>query len=124
MTKKEKSNLRLKKICTRLAMRVSYKHLTDFQKKFIKLSKAVEPLERALYGHYGFYKTCKRTTTGAVDWDVMSIDQLTYFDGIYKSHIKAVKRLNNFIDKHNLTEQQQLEIFRMFNQTNCNSVCF
>lgn len=78
---KEKQNIRMKKVCERLASKVTYSGLSDLEKKYVKTVMKYRQKTKDLDN---FYKYCKRTETGQVDWDSMSKEELDNFDYIYK----------------------------------------
>lgn len=115
-TNRDKQNLRVKKVCERINKKVRYDGLNQDQIKYIKTVKEYEQIDRELNN---FYATCKRKSTGQVDWDIMSESELDYFDYIYKKSEKLLKRKSKLEEKINSDEAM-----RLFVQLNVNSVSF
>jgi len=66
-----------------------------------------------------FYGTCKRKTTGQVDWESMNEKELDYFDYIYKKSNTLLKRKSKYEEQINGDE-----VMRLFMELNINSVSY
>lgn len=82
MTAYERADVRMRKI--------TYKGLTDAEKKYIKAEELRRQYEKELDR---FYRTAPRIN-GAVDWDSLDEKTLDCFDHIYKAHEKALAKLS------------------------------
>lgn len=117
-----KQGIRLSKVARRL-IKPSYTGLTILEQKFIKATERLEQADKDLNGRNGFYATCSRIN-GAVNWASMTDKELDYFELINKQYERAKKALDRVIEKNNLSEESQQQIFRVYGQLNCHSNSF
>jgi hypothetical protein len=113
---KGKQNIRMKRVCERVANKTTYKGLTEQEVKYVKTVRQHQQIEKDL--NY-FYATCKRTETGQVDWDSMDDKELDYFDYIYKLSERLYKRKSNMEEKFDGDK-----VMKSFLQINNRSISF
>lgn len=118
MTDKNKQNIRVAKVCERQNKKINY---TGFSKDEIKYIKTVEQQKQSSKDLDYFYKTARRTETGAIDWDNMNNEELDYFDYIYKNNEKLSKRISKMEDT---TVKNSDTILRLFMEINLHSQSF
>lgn len=95
MTDKNKQNLRYAKVSSSQNKKVRYDSLSKDEIKYIKTVNQQEQFSKELDD---FYKVAKRNENGAIDWNNMNEEQLEYFDYIYKSNEKLLKKINKLED--------------------------
>ena len=100
----------------RKQQKVSYKHLDENQKKYIKAKEKYEQMDKGL-NH--FYLHCKRLENGNVDWNSLTDEELDVFEFLNKEKDKAfakMSKLESIIDV-----EYTLNVFL---QTNTHSISF
>jgi hypothetical protein len=117
-TDKNKQNIRFAKTSASQNKKVRYDGLLKDEVTYIKTVKKQEQSSKDLDN---FYKTVKRNEVGAIDWDGMDETQLDYFDYIYKSNEKLLKKINKLEDTKIKDTDKVLNIFL---QLNTNSQSF
>lgn len=113
---KEKQNMRFQRVSQRIFSKVRYDGFRPEQVKYIKLVREYQCLDIELNR---FYRDCKRTETGSVDWDTLDVKTLDWFDFIYKKHEKMQSKISKLEERIDGSE-----VMRLFMELNCNSVCF
>lgn len=117
MEKKERQNLRVKKVCERLGKKITYKGLSAQQVKYIKLKKGYDAAERELNF---FYRNCKRTDCGIVDWNALNDGEIELFERLNRKHERLLESMSKMEDGGFDADSA----LKLFNQINCKSVCF
>lgn len=100
---------------TNKALKKCYKFLSTSEKKLVKIKEDRDIAEKYLYGIRGFYKTAKRKSNGAIDWDAISDREMQLFESSNKA-----------IDKFNRQDEQAMnKALDLFSQTQFNyNGCF
>ena len=109
MTKSEKSNIRLKKICERQCSKDCFKSFNKQEQAYLKAQKRYNQYEHELYSRRGFFATVKRLPNGAVDWN--SLDEATTECIVHCTN--ELQRLRNKISR---LEEQGLNTAQVFQQ--------
>lgn len=117
MDKKERQNLRVKRICERWGNKITYKGLSAQQVKYIKLKRGYDEAEKELNF---FYKNCKRTDDGECDWNALNDSEIEWFECLYRKH----KRLFDSMSKMEDSGFDADSALRLFGDINNRSICF
>ena len=96
--------------------KTSYANLTEPQKRYIKAKEQYEQADKYLSW---FYSNCKRTETGAVDFESMTDSELDTFEQVNKNKEKAVRVMSKLEDQ--IDVEYTLSVFL---QTNTHSMSF
>lgn len=90
--------------------KVSYKNLDKNQIQYLKAKEKFEQMDKAL--NY-FYKHCKRLESNAVNWSVLTEEELDMFEFWNKEKDKALVIMNKLEDI--IDVDYTLNVFRQIN---------
>ena len=79
----------------RKQQKTTYKGLTTEQKRYIKAKERYTEMDKALAW---FYSRCKRTETGAVDWNVLTEREIDDFEFWNKEKDKAYRQMSRLAE--------------------------
>lgn len=102
MNRYEKADIALRK--------VSYKGLTADQKKYVKAVERHRLMDKQLTS---FYRKCRRTVYGAVDFVNMTDEELDLFEYLNKENERALKTMSQLEGK--IDVNYTLSVFRQIN---------
>lgn len=117
MEKRERQNLRVKKVCERLGKKITYKELSAQQVKYIKLKKCYDEAEKELNF---FYRNCKRTDCGMVDWNALNDSEIELFECLNRKHGRLFDSMSKMEDSGFDADSA----LRLFGEINNRSVAF
>lgn len=95
----------------RKQLKTTYKGLTPEQKRYMKAQEERQITDKALGD---FYTHAPRTSNGAIDWNILTEQQLVYFEQINKRHEKAIKTISRLED-NGLDGDYTLKVFIQIN---------